>query len=162
MHAWVLSRFSHVWLIEIPWIAARQIPLSMWLSWQEYWSELPFPPPEILTIIAYKKNKCLLNGDQVARESVPGQADGEGAVMNVDREMSSQGSALSCHHPPPNSVQFQPTTKHSPWYLCEEERWGCELCKAKCALDRHRHFLWWEGKGGMAAPCFPFGNFLLL
>ena len=69
MHAWVLSRFSHVWLIETPWIAARQIPLSMWLSWQEYWSELPFPPPEIWTILAYKKNKCLLNGDQVARES---------------------------------------------------------------------------------------------
>ena len=108
MHAWVLSRFSHVWLIEIPWIAARQIPLSMWLSWQEYWSELPFPPPEILTIIAYKKNKCLLNGDQVARESVPGQADGEGAVMNVDREMSSQGSALSCHHPPPTLSNSSP------------------------------------------------------
>ena len=29
----------------IPWTAADQAPLSMELSWQEYWSGLPFPPP---------------------------------------------------------------------------------------------------------------------
>ena len=161
MHAWVLSHLGHVWLFETSWTAAHQIPLSMWLSWQEYWSGLPFPPPEILTIIAYKKNKCLLNGDQVARERVPGQGDREGAVMNVDREMSSQGSPLSCH-PSSNSVQSQPTTKHSPWHLCEAEQWGCELCKAKCALDRYGHCVWWEGAGGMAAPCSPFWNSHLL
>ena len=28
-----------------PWTVARQAPLSMRLSWQEYWSGLPFPPP---------------------------------------------------------------------------------------------------------------------
>ena len=28
-----------------PWTAARQAPLSMGLSRQEYWSGLPFPPP---------------------------------------------------------------------------------------------------------------------
>ena len=28
-----------------PWTAARQAPLSMKFSRQEYWSELPFPPP---------------------------------------------------------------------------------------------------------------------
>ena len=160
MHAWVLSRFSHVWLIETPWIAARQIPLSMWLSWQEYWSELPFPPPEIWTILAYKKNKCLLNGDQVARESAwTGRWRGSCDECGQRNVITGKHFVLP---PPPHSVQFQPTTKHSPWYLCEEEWWGCELCKAKCALDRHRHFLWWEGKGGMAAPCFPFGNFHLL
>ena len=32
----------------IPWPVARQAPLSMGFSWQEYWSELPFPPPEDL------------------------------------------------------------------------------------------------------------------
>ena len=26
-----------------PWTIARQAPLSMRLSWQEYWSGLPFP-----------------------------------------------------------------------------------------------------------------------
>ena len=28
-----------------PWMAAHQDPLSMRLSWQKYWSGLPFPPP---------------------------------------------------------------------------------------------------------------------
>ena len=28
-----------------PWTTAHQAPLFMGLSWQEYWSGLPFPPP---------------------------------------------------------------------------------------------------------------------
>ena len=39
------QRLSHVQLLATPWIAARQAPLSMEFSWQEYWSELAFPPP---------------------------------------------------------------------------------------------------------------------
>ena len=31
-----------------PWTAARQAPLSMEFSRQEYWSGLPCPPPEDL------------------------------------------------------------------------------------------------------------------
>ena len=41
----MLSRFSHVWLFVTPCTVARQAPLSMGLSRQEYWSELPCPPP---------------------------------------------------------------------------------------------------------------------
>ena len=41
----VLSHFSHVRLLEIPWTVAHQAPLSMGLSRQEYWSELPCPLP---------------------------------------------------------------------------------------------------------------------
>ena len=41
----VLSRFSHVWLFATPWTVARQAPLSMGFSRQEYWSGLPCPPP---------------------------------------------------------------------------------------------------------------------
>ena len=36
---------SCVLLFVIPWTAARQAPLSMGISRQEYWSGLPFPPP---------------------------------------------------------------------------------------------------------------------
>ena len=32
-------------LFATPLTIARQAPLSMGLSWQEYWSGLPFPPP---------------------------------------------------------------------------------------------------------------------
>ena len=34
-----------VQLFAIPWTVARQAPLSMGFSRQEYWSGLPFPPP---------------------------------------------------------------------------------------------------------------------
>ena len=36
---------SHVWLFEIPWSVAHQLPLSTEFSRQEYWSGLPFPSP---------------------------------------------------------------------------------------------------------------------
>ena len=39
---------SHVWLFATPWTVACQTPLSMGFSRQEYWSRLPFPPPEDL------------------------------------------------------------------------------------------------------------------
>ena len=41
----VVSSLSHVWLFATSWTVACQAPLSMGLSRQEYWSELPFPPP---------------------------------------------------------------------------------------------------------------------
>ena len=36
---------SHVWLSVTPRTVARQTPLSMRFSRQEYWKGLPFPPP---------------------------------------------------------------------------------------------------------------------
>ena len=41
----VLSCFSHVRPFATPWTVARQAPLSMGFSRQEYWSGLPCPPP---------------------------------------------------------------------------------------------------------------------
>ena len=45
MHVCMLSCFSHVQLVATQLAAARQAPLSMGLSKQEYWSGLPCPPP---------------------------------------------------------------------------------------------------------------------
>ena len=50
----LLSRFSHVQLFVAPWIVANQAPLSMGFSRQEYWSGLPFPPPEHLIELGIK------------------------------------------------------------------------------------------------------------
>ena len=44
----MLSCFSHVQLLVTPWTIARQAPLSMGFSRQEYWSGLPCPPPGYL------------------------------------------------------------------------------------------------------------------
>ena len=41
----VLSHFSRVRLCATPWTVARQAPLSVGFSRQEYWSGLPCPPP---------------------------------------------------------------------------------------------------------------------
>ena len=41
----MLSRFSCVQLFLTPWTVAHQAPLSVGFSRQEYWSELPCPPP---------------------------------------------------------------------------------------------------------------------
>ena len=43
VHARVLSRLSHVWLFATLWTVARQAPLSIGFSRQEYWSGLPCP-----------------------------------------------------------------------------------------------------------------------
>ena len=45
MHACILS---HVQLFATPWTIVCQASLSMGFSRQEYWSELPFSPPEDL------------------------------------------------------------------------------------------------------------------
>ena len=42
LHAYLLSC---VWLVVTTWTVVHQAPLSMLFSRQEYWSELPCPPP---------------------------------------------------------------------------------------------------------------------
>ena len=41
----MLSGFSRVQIFATPWTVARQAPLSMGFSRQEYWSGLPFASP---------------------------------------------------------------------------------------------------------------------
>ena len=48
MHASMQSHFIHAQLFANPWARARQAPLSMGFSRQEYWSGLPCPSPEVL------------------------------------------------------------------------------------------------------------------
>ena len=45
----VLNRFSRVQLFVTPRTVVHQAPLSMGFPGQEYWSGLPFPPPEDLS-----------------------------------------------------------------------------------------------------------------
>ena len=45
---------SCVQFFVTPWIAARQAPLFLEFSWQEYWSGLPFPTPGDLSIPGIK------------------------------------------------------------------------------------------------------------
>ena len=54
-----VQSLSHVQLFVTPQTVAHQAPLIMGLSRQEYWSELPFPPPGIFLIEGL--NLCLLH-----------------------------------------------------------------------------------------------------
>ena len=44
----VPGRLSHVQVLVTLWTVARQAPLSMGFSRQEYWNGLPCPPPGAL------------------------------------------------------------------------------------------------------------------
>ena len=48
LHECMLNCLSHVQLFVTPWTVARQAPLSMGFSRQEYWSGLPCSPPQDL------------------------------------------------------------------------------------------------------------------
>ena len=51
-----------------PWIVARQAPLSMGFSRQEYWSCLPFPPPRDLPKPGIKPRSSALQADSLPSE----------------------------------------------------------------------------------------------
>ena len=48
LYACCAQSLSHVQLFATPWTVALQASLPMKFSRQEYWSRLPFPPPEDL------------------------------------------------------------------------------------------------------------------
>ena len=65
-HVCVLSCSSHVWLFATLWTVARQAPLSIEFSRQEYWSGLPCPPPRDRPKPAIKPTSYIpFNGRQV-------------------------------------------------------------------------------------------------
>ena len=45
VYVWVLGHCSHIWLCVTLWTVARQAPLSVGFSGQEYWRGTPCPPP---------------------------------------------------------------------------------------------------------------------
>ena len=50
---------SHVRLLATPWTAAYQAPLSMGFSRQEYWSGVPLPSLNMLTVPIYTRFPCI-------------------------------------------------------------------------------------------------------
>ena len=44
-----VKSLSRVLLLETPWTAAYQAPLSMGFSRQEYWSGVPLPSPQLIS-----------------------------------------------------------------------------------------------------------------
>ena len=68
----MLSCFCRVWHFATPWTVAHQAPLSMRFPRQEYWSELPYPPPGDLPDPGIKPTIPALEGRFFTTES-PGK-----------------------------------------------------------------------------------------
>ena len=63
-----VSALNHGWLFVIWWTVARQAPLSVGFSRQEYWSSLPFPSPEDLSNPGIKPGSPTLLADYLLSE----------------------------------------------------------------------------------------------
>ena len=71
-----VKSLSHVRLLATPWTVARQAPLSMGFSRQEYWSGLPFPSPGDLPNPGIDPWSPALQVDALSSEP-PGKPTGE-------------------------------------------------------------------------------------
>ena len=74
-----LNCFSCIWLFATPWTIARQAPLSMGFSGQEYWSRLPCPSPGDLPSPGIKP--VSLTSPTLASGSLPPVPPGKPKVM---------------------------------------------------------------------------------
>ena len=54
---------------ESPWAVGHQAPLSMELSWEEYWSGLPFPSPGDLPYPGIEPESPALQVDSLVSET---------------------------------------------------------------------------------------------
>ena len=63
-----VKSLSHVRLFATPWTVARQDPLSMVFSRQEYWSGLPFPSPGDLPNPGIEPGSPALQADTLSSE----------------------------------------------------------------------------------------------
>ena len=70
--------FSCVQLFATPWTVARQAPLSMGFSRQEYWSGLPFPSPGSFPDAGFKFTSPALAGKFFTTEEL-------GKITHVDK-----------------------------------------------------------------------------
>ena len=68
-----VKSLSHVRFFVTPWTVTCQAPLSMGFSRQEYWSGLPFPPPEDLPNPGIEPGSPALQADALPSEP-PGKA----------------------------------------------------------------------------------------
>ena len=63
-----VKSLSRVQLFATPWTVARQAPLSMGFSRQEYWSGLPFPSPGDLPKPGIEPGSPALQADALSSE----------------------------------------------------------------------------------------------
>ena len=89
----MLCRFSCVQLFVTPWTVAHQAPLSMGLSREEDWSELPFPSPGDLPDPGIKPRCPALQADSLPSEP-PGKPPYVSYLMKNSLKVSMKRSVV--------------------------------------------------------------------
>ena len=114
MRACMLSCLSHVQLFATLWTVAHQATLSMGFTSQEYWSELPCPPPgDLPDQGSNPRLLCPLHWQVDSLLLVP-----PGKPMDVSMSQSSSLSSLYPHWISftNNQRNFRLCCKHSGWW----------------------------------------------
>ena len=117
MRACVLSCFSPVRLFATPWTVARQAPLSVKFSRQEYWSGLPFPSTRDLPNPGIEPRSPALQADSLPSE-LPGKPRDQTRIFYVScisrRVFFITSATWETHSNPayclPNSFPFHPSS----------------------------------------------------
>ena len=81
-----VKSLSRVLLFATLWTVARQAPLSMGFSRQEYWSGLPFPSPGDLPNPGIKPGSPALQADALSSEP-PGKQGNKNFPFNLSQEI---------------------------------------------------------------------------
>ena len=124
-----VKSLSRVWLFVTPWTVARQAPLSMGFSRQEYWSGLSFPPPEDLPNPGIKLMPPALGGGSLLMSHLGSPRHPIGVYWEV-REI------LWCRKWQPTPV-FLPGESHGQRSLMGYSSWGHKETDTTEQLSTH-------------------------
>ena len=114
----MLSRYSRVCLFATPWTLARQAPLLMGFSRQEYWSGLPCPPPGDLPdpgIEPASLTSPALAGGFFTTGGFPGGSGSKASAYNVGDPGSIPGSGRSPGEGNGNPLQYSCLENSMDW-----------------------------------------------
>ena len=90
--------FSRVWLFATPWTVARQVPLSMGFSRQEYWSGLPcLDSEELYTCSLSIYHDFALFFAHPAKQSISLQPRNQGSerLVNAEHEWTKEPPSIN-------------------------------------------------------------------
>ena len=96
-----VKSLSRVRLFATPWTVARQAPLSMGFSRQEYWSGLPFPSPGDLPNPGIEPRSPTLQAD-----SVPSEPPGNSRFSQIHVSINIDSNIEPIRKPPSNTLSI--------------------------------------------------------
>ena len=114
-----MKSLSHAQLFATPWTVACQVPPSMGLSRQEYWSGLPFPSPFLTS------GPGLFPAHLTRQAGVWGGSVGLRNIQKVEGVRNIRGFVSSCQEgesPPPRHHKMAPCPPQARWSV-----YGCQL-----------------------------------